>query len=56
MKKAILLIPVGLVVGGFLYYINQVHKFSVGLSNRYPTLSIHGQIKRGRTRYIHLGR
>ena len=56
MKKAILLIPIGLVAGGILYQLIEVHRVTAGLAGRYPALSIWGQIKKGRTRYVHTGR
>ena len=49
MKKAIILIPVGLLVGGILYQLIKAHRVRYGLASRYPALSIYGQIKRGRT-------
>lgn len=56
MKKALVLVPVGLLVGGLLYQIVQTHRVTAGLAGRYPALSIWGQIKKGRTRYVHTGR
>lgn len=56
MKKALVLIPVGLLVGGILYQIVQAHRVTAGLAGRYPAMSIFGQIKKGRTRYVHTGR
>ena len=48
MKKAIVLIPICLVVGGFLYHAIQAHRVTAELASRYPALPIYGQIKRGR--------
>ena len=48
MKKAIILIPVGLLVGGLLYQIIQTHRVIYGLASRYPSFTIYGKIKRGR--------
>lgn len=56
MKKAIILIPVCLLVGGFLYQIIQTYRVTAGLAGRYPALSIWGQIKRGRMKYARVGR
>lgn len=49
MKKAIVLIPVGLLVGGILYQIIQTHRVTAELAGRYPAMSIFGQMKKGRT-------
>lgn len=56
MKKAIVLIPVCLVIGGFLYHSIQIHRVTAGLAGRYPGLSIYGQIKKGRRKYVQTGR
>lgn len=56
MKKAIIFISMSFVVGGILYQIVQTHRVTAGLAGRYPALSIWGQIKKGRTRYVHTGR
>ena len=56
MKKVLVLIPVGLLVGGFLYQIVQAYRVTAELAGRYPAMSIFGQIKKGRTRYVHTGR
>ena len=56
MKKAIIFIPIGLVAGGMLYQLIKAHRVTAGLAGRYPAMSIWGQIKRGRTRYVRMGR
>ena len=56
MKKALVLIPIGLVAGGILYQLIEAHRVTTGLVGHYPALSIWGQIKKGRTRYVHTGR
>ena len=48
MKKAIVLIPICLVVGGFLYQIIQAYRVTAELAGRYPAMSIFGQMKKGR--------
>ena len=48
MKKAIILIPVGLLVGGLLYQIIQAYRVTAELAGRYPAMSILGQMKKGR--------
>lgn len=47
MKKAFLLIPVGLVAGGILYQLIKAHRVKYGLAGRYPSLALLGQIKKG---------
>ena len=56
MKKALVLIPIGLVAGGMLYQLIKTHRVTAELAGRYPAMSIWGQIKRGHTRYVHMGR
>lgn len=56
MKKAIVLIPVCMIVVGILYYIIQAYRVTAGLAGRYPTLSLWGQIKKGRKKYAQVGR
>lgn len=51
MKKAIVLIPVCLIVGGIIYNIIQTHRVTAGLAGRYPALSLLGPIKRRRVKY-----
>ena len=48
MKKAIVLIPICLVVGGYLYQIIQSYRVTAELAGRYPAMSIFGQMKKGR--------
>ena len=56
MKKAIVFISMGLMVGGILYHAIQAHRVTAELVDRYPAMSIFGQMKKGRTRYDHMGR
>lgn len=56
MKKALVLIPIGLVAGGIFYQLIEAHRVTAELAGRYPAMSIFGQIKKGRTRYVHTGR
>lgn len=56
MKKAIFFVPVCLVVVGLFYHIVQIHRLTAGLAGRYPGLSINGQIKKGRSKYVQMGR
>ena len=56
MKKAIVLIPVCMVVVGVFYCTIQAHRVTDGLAGRYPTLSLWGQIKKGRMKYAQVGR
>ena len=56
MKKALILIPMGVLAGRILYQIVQSHRVTAELAGRYPAMSILGQMKKGRTRYVHTGR
>ena len=56
MKKAIVLIPICLVVGGILYHIIQTHRITAELASGYPALSLWGQIKKRRIKYACIGR
>ena len=56
MKKALILIPMGVLAGGIIYQIVQSHRVTAELAGRYPAMSIFGQMKKGRTRYVHTGR
>lgn len=56
MKKAFVLIPVCLIVGGILYHIIQAHRVTAELASGYPALSLWGQIKKRRTKYACVGR
>lgn len=56
MKKAIVLIPICLLVGGILYNIIQTHRVTAELAGGYPALSLWGQIKRRRMQYACVGR
>ena len=56
MKKAIILIPICLVVGGILYRIIQAHRVTAGLAGRYPAMSLWGHIKKRRMKYACVGR
>lgn len=56
MKKATVLIPICLVVGGILYHIIQAHRVTAELAGGYPALSLWGQLKSRRKKYACVGR